>query len=164
MKNERVRRGLLRGQKTENSSNTQKRARILRVFGSPRPSKIQDFIAGTVVGALSSAIGVGGATYTMNYFAIRHNIELKDSTTVSNYMGLAVGAAGVLGFLLPSLMHHKTIDLGMPLVYVELILLTGWFGAQWGVVLQKYANVSSIKRLIYAMLIGTIGYPDYRVD
>jgi uncharacterized membrane protein YfcA len=25
-----------------------------------------------------------------------------------------------------------------------------------GVVLQKYANVSSIKRLIYAMLIGTI--------
>jgi uncharacterized membrane protein YfcA len=121
-----------------------------------RPSKIQDFIAGTVVGALSSAIGVGGATYTMNYFAIRHNIELKDSTTVSNYTGLAVGAAGVLGFLLPSLMHHKTIDLGMPLVYVGLILLTGWFGAQWGVVLQKYANVSSIKRLIYAMLIGTI--------
>jgi uncharacterized membrane protein YfcA len=99
---------------------------------STRPSKIQDFIAGTVVGALSSAIGVGGATYTMNYFAIRHNIELKDSTTVSNYTGLAVGAAGVLGFLLPSLMHHKTIDLGMPLVYVGLILLTGWFGAQWG--------------------------------
>ena len=121
-----------------------------------QPSNTQDFFAGTIVGMLSSAIGVGGATYTMNYFTIRHNVELKDSTTVSNYTGLAVGVAGVLGFLLPSWLRNQSIDLGMPLSYVGLILLTSWFGSQWGVALQRHANVQLIKRMIYCLLIGTI--------
>lgn len=118
--------------------------------------KVQDFFFGGLIGLLSSAIGIGGGTYTINYFAIRHNVDIKDGTTISNYTGFIVGVTGLIGFLLPQFVKGSAMDLGMPYPYIAVLLAAGYLGSKVGVTFQKLLDADLIKKVIYVVVLGSI--------
>lgn len=118
--------------------------------------KVQDFFFGGLIGLLSAAIGIGGGTYTINYFAIRHNVDIKDGTTISNYTGFLVGVTGLIGFLLPQFLKGAVTDLGIPYPYIAVLLVAGYLGAKLGVHLQKCLDADLVKKVIYVIVLGSI--------
>lgn len=57
----------------------------------------KDTSFGSLVGAMSTLIGVGGGTYTIFYF-LMHGRSIKDCTATSNFVGIFIGLMGLVGY------------------------------------------------------------------
>lgn len=118
-----------------------------------KPTPILDATVGAGVGTISALIGVGGASYTITYFNVRHDVDIKDGTTISNTTGILTGFAGLVGFVLPSLLQMQAPQLALGLVSIVLLLSFGMFGTKLGVGLQNRLSPKAVKYAIYALVI-----------
>ena len=60
-------------------------------------NRLKDAAVGSIVGGVSTLIGVGGGTYTIFYFLV-HGREIKDCTLTSNFVGIFIGLMGIVGY------------------------------------------------------------------
>lgn len=118
-----------------------------------KPTPILDATVGAGVGTISALIGVGGASYTITYFNVRHDVDIKDGTTISNTTGILTGFAGLLGFVLPSLLQLQLPHVALGIFSVALLLSFGMLGTKLGVRLQNKLSANAVKYAIYALVL-----------
>lgn len=74
----------------------------LNLMASPHrrlPGGVGMGIAGTVIGALSAVVGIGGGTLTVP-FLVWCNVALRNAVATSSATGLPIAVAGAVGFVL----------------------------------------------------------------
>lgn len=122
---------------------------------------VKDGAVGSVVGAMSALIGVGGGTYTIAYF-MTHGRAIKDCTLTSNFVGVFIGAMSLLGYYgyllfatVGGAAHPvKTIDT----VGKVVLVLAGILACPLGVKLQTKISGPTIKNAIVLFLAASSTY------
>jgi hypothetical protein len=71
--------------------------------------KIAEFLAGLVIGAIASLLGVGGSVMTVPLMR-RHGARMKNAVAMANPLSFPVAIVGTLTYVLAARHHH--IDLG----------------------------------------------------
>jgi uncharacterized membrane protein YfcA len=68
-----------------------------------------EFLAGLVIGAIASLLGVGGSVMTVPLMR-RHGARMKNAVAMANPLSFPVAIVGTLTYVLAARQHH--IDLG----------------------------------------------------
>lgn len=116
--------------------------------------RVKDAAVGSLVGGVSTLIGVGGGTYTIFYFLI-HGREIKDCTLTSNFVGIFIGLMGVVGYYgctLLSAAAPTTIGSSIDALGKLVLVLFGVFASPLGVRLQSRLPATAIKKLVVLVL------------
>ena len=72
--------------------------------GKPLPGPVELFGAGTVIGGLSSLIGIGGGSLTVPYLSLR-GVEIRKAVGTSAACGMPIAWGGAAGFVIMGLDH-----------------------------------------------------------
>ena len=121
-------------------------------------SRVKDTAVGSIVGGVSTLIGVGGGTYTIFYFLV-HGRQIKDCTLTSNFVGIFIGLMGIVGY------YGCTMAGGSPgtqhaIDALGKLTLIG-FGvaaSPLGVRLQSRLPAAAIKKLVVLVLALSSSY------
>ena len=129
----------------------------------PRPSRTLPggagmFVAGNVIGSISSIIGIGGGTMTVP-FLTWCNITIQKAVATSSACGLPIAIAGTIGFIITG--HDELLLPEHALGYVYLpaliaILATSIFTAPLGARLAHYLPATTLKR-VFAVVLFVLG-------
>lgn len=122
---------------------------------------VRDAAVGSVVGGLSTLIGVGGGTYTIAY-GLLNGRAIKDCTVTANYVGIFIGLMSLVGYYgyteLASLhsggIDHNLIDGTGKAILIAAGVLFG----QAGVRLQALLPAAAIKQTIVWLLATSAMY------
>jgi uncharacterized membrane protein YfcA len=114
--------------------------------------RFKDTAVGSVVGGVSTLIGVGGGTYTMFYFLL-HGRQIKDCTLTSNFVGIFIGLMSVVGYYTAtngaaSPGAPGTIDIWGKVILV----IAGIAVSPLGVRLQSRLPAAAIKKMVVLVL------------
>jgi uncharacterized membrane protein YfcA len=124
-------------------------------------AKLKDSTVGSIVGGMSTLIGVGGGTYTIFYFMI-HGTEIKDCTLTANFVGIFIGLMSLIGyygyFFVTSVNHVGTSAGFIDLTGKVILIACGVLAAPVGVKLQRIAPSTLIKKLVVYILASSSGY------
>ena len=124
-------------------------------------SKWKDSTVGSIVGGMSTLIGVGGGTYTIFYFMI-HGREIKDCTLTANFVGIFIGLMSLIGYYgyvaVASVQNVATSSDIIDGTGKAILIISGVIAAPIGVKLQKMAPAAVIKKLIVSILIASSSY------
>jgi uncharacterized membrane protein YfcA len=124
-------------------------------------AKWKDSTVGSIVGGVSTLIGVSGGTYTIFYFMI-HGTEIKDCTMTANFVGIFIGfmsLIGYYGYFVVASASNVAISAGFMDLTGKLILMTcGILAAPVGVKLQRIAPSAHIKKLVVYVLATSSSY------
>ena len=71
--------------------------------------RVTEFLAGLVIGAIASLLGVGGSVMTVPLMR-RHGARMKNAVAMANPLSFPVAIIGTLTYVLAARQHH--IDLG----------------------------------------------------
>jgi len=116
--------------------------------------RLKDAAVGSIVGGVSTLIGVGGGTYTIFYFLI-HGRQIKDCTLTSNFVGIFIGLMGVVGY------YGCTLLSAGPPTYAEhgidalgkmVLVMSGVVASPLGVRLQSWLPAAAIKKMVVLVL------------
>lgn len=75
---------------------------LLNIQPSPHrqlPGLLAQSLASTVIGSLSTLVGIGGGTLTTPYL-VWHNVSIRLAIATSSAVSLPIAAAGTLGFMI----------------------------------------------------------------
>lgn len=119
---------------------------------------LKDAAVGSLVGGVSTLIGVGGGTYTMFYFLV-HGRQIKDCTLTANFVGIFIGLMGVIGY------YGSTAASGVSATSHAIdamgqLLLVGCGAAAspLGVRLQAHVPAAAIKKMVVLILAVSSSY------
>jgi len=109
---------------------------------------------GALVGACSTAIGIGGGAYTTAYMLYGPRRGLRDAIAAGNVTGLAVGALSVFGFLM-SLAIVGADGAVSPISGWGMALLVtgGVIFSALGVKLSRKLPVAALKKILVGLLV-----------
>jgi uncharacterized membrane protein YfcA len=119
---------------------------------------LKDTAVGSLVGGVSTLIGVGGGTYTMFYFLV-HGRQIKDCTLTANFVGIFIGLMGVVGYYGttatsgPSTTGHAIDTIGQ-----LLLIACGAVASPLGVRLQSHVPSAAIKKMVALVLALSSSY------
>lgn len=68
--------------------------------GVPETGSHPDFIAGTVIGCLSSLMGIGGATVSVPYMTLMRGASMHQAVGTAATLGLVIAVPAAIGFML----------------------------------------------------------------
>lgn len=111
--------------------------------------------AGSLIGGLSSMVGIGGGTLTTPYL-IWHNINTRQAIATSAACSLPVALTGSLGYLLGGLNAQDLPDFATGYLYWPAffgIVITSYFTAPVGARLAHKLPVKTLKRFFGVLLI-----------
>ncbi len=123
-------------------------------------NRLKDAAVGSVVGAVSTLIGVGGGTYTIFYFLI-HGREIKDCTLTSNFVGIFIGLMGILGYYGYALLSANGSPAGshgISTLEQAVLISFGVIASPLGVRLQSQLPASAIKKIVVVVLACSASY------
>lgn len=124
------------------------------VLGLKRHGVRLDYVAGTMIGGLSSLLGIGGGTMTVPYL-LGQKLEMKNAVAVSSACGLPIALTGALSYVF--LGWKKA---GLPQESVGYIYLPAFIGiiflsvltAPYGAKLAHRLPAQKLKRYFSIML------------
>jgi uncharacterized protein len=123
--------------------------------------KLKDTIVGSIVGGVSTLIGVGGGTYTIFYFLTRGR-DIKDCTLIANFVGIFIGAMSIAGYYgcvaFASPNHIATSHSIIDAVGKAILIIFGIAACPLGVKLQKRLPAGMIKKTIVLTLAASSCY------
>lgn len=130
---------------------------IARIHANP----VRDAAVGSVVGGLSTLIGVGGGTYTIAY-GLLNGRGIKDCTVTANYVGIFIGLMSLVGYYgyteLASL-HSAVVDRNLiDGTGKAILIVAGVVFGQVGVRLQALLPAATIKQTIVWILVASSMY------
>ena len=124
-------------------------------------SKWKDSTAGSIVGGISTLIGIGGGTYTIFYFMI-HGREIKDCTLTANFVGIFIGLMSLIGYYgyvaaasAQNVANSSGIIDGTG---KAMLIISGVVAAPIGLKLQEVAPAELINKLIVFILVASSSY------
>jgi uncharacterized membrane protein YfcA len=123
-------------------------------------TRLKDATVGSIVGGVSTLIGVGGGTYTIFYFLV-HGRDIKDCTLTSNFVGIFIGLMGIVGYYGGTLMLEGGSGAGAHGVStLEKVVLIGFgvIASPLGVRLQSRLPASAIKKIVVIVLACSASY------
>ena len=123
-------------------------------------TRLKDATVGSIVGGVSTLIGVGGGTYTIFYFLV-HGRDIKDCTLTSNFVGIFIGLMGIIGYYGGTLMSAGGSVAGTHEVgALEKMVLIGFgvIASPLGVRLQSRLPSSAIKKIVVIILACSASY------
>jgi|TARA_R110002096_G_scaffold246654_3_gene438888 uncharacterized protein len=119
------------------------------------PSTVPLAIAGSVLGLLSTLVGIGGGTLTVPYMSW-HNVPIKKAIALGSACGLPIAVFGALSFIVIGL-HATTLPAGN-IGYINIpvflgISSTSLFSATLGVHLAHSLPTATLKKVFSLILI-----------
>jgi uncharacterized membrane protein YfcA len=123
-------------------------------------SRLKDVAVGSVVGGISTLIGVGGGTYTIFYF-LAHGRQIKDCTLTSNFVGIFIGLMGIIGYYGITLLSAGGLLAGRDVIDApgKLVLIAfGVITSPLGVRLQTRLPAATIKKMVVLALASSSSY------
>lgn len=126
----------------------------------PKPSRqlpgfVSNTAAGTVIGSLSSVIGIGGGTLTTPY-QVWNNITMHQAIATSAAVSLPVALAGSIGYILAGMQATDLPAYTTGYIYWPAffgIILTSVFTAPIGTTLAHKLPIKTLKRAFGLFLI-----------
>ncbi|MGZ8163690.1 MAG: sulfite exporter TauE/SafE family protein [Methylococcaceae bacterium] len=137
---------------------------IKPISGARQQSKALDYTAATIIGFLSSIVGIGGGTLTVPYL-VHGQMNMLNAVAVASACGLPIAVAGTVSYALLgwNAVHLPEWSLGY--VYLPAFLgigLSSIFTAPLGAKLAHIIPAQKLKRffslLLFAMAAKLIGY------
>ena len=113
------------------------------------------FAAGSVIGGVSSLVGIGGGTLSVP-FMTWCNVKLHQAIGTSAAIGFPIAAAGALGFLLNGLMAQGLPQYSWGFVYLPALaglVLASVLTAPFGAKLAHRLPVAKLKKIFAALLL-----------
>jgi uncharacterized membrane protein YfcA len=111
--------------------------------------------AGSVIGAISALVSIGGGSLTVPYLAWQ-NINIKKAIGTSAAIGLPISIAGTLGYIVNGWGVDSGLNHSYGFVYLPAVLLisvTSFFTAPLGASVAHKMNVNSLKKAFAVLLI-----------
>jgi uncharacterized membrane protein YfcA len=113
------------------------------------------FVAGSLIGTVSTLVGVGGGAINIPYMAC-HNIKMQQAIATSAALGLPVAIAGTIGFMWTgwdaiNLPEYTTGYIYWPAFLG--IVVTSYFTAPIGAKLTHKLPVKNLKKIFAVLLI-----------
>lgn len=122
------------------------------------PSALPLGIAGTVLGLLSTLIGIGGGTLTVPYM-ILHNVPMKKAIAFGSAFGLPIALFGALSFIIIGSQASTLPEGNIGYINIPAFLgisLTSLFSATLGVHLSHTIPTTTLKK-IFAVILFVVG-------
>lgn len=122
------------------------------------PGKPKQIFAGTIIGNVSSILGIGGGTLNTPYM-IFHNVPTTKAIATSTVCSLPIAFAGSIGFLLGGLTASGLPNFTSGFIYWPAffgIVITSIFIAPMGAKLTHKLPVIHLKKL-FALLLMALG-------
>jgi len=119
------------------------------------PGYVGNSVAGTVIGSISSLVGVGGGTLTTPYL-LWNNISMHQAIATSTAVSLPVAIAGTIGFFIAGLDAEHLPPYASGYIYWPAffgIVLASYFTAPIGARLAHKLPVKTLKRGFAVFLI-----------
>lgn len=118
------------------------------------PGKVRLALSGTIIGTISSLVGIGGGSITVPYLSF-WNTSMARSVGTSSAIGLPLSIAGTIGFIISG--YHAPNLPPYSLGYIFLpaflsIILVSTFTAQIGVKLAQKLSSKVISRIFATFL------------
>jgi uncharacterized membrane protein YfcA len=123
-------------------------------------NRLKDTVVGSIVGGVSTLIGVGGGTYTIFYFLV-HGREIKDCTLTSNFVGIFIGLMGIVGYYGCTLLSPGSSlagGHGMSTLGKVVLIGFGVVASPLGVRLQCRLPAAAIKKIVVIVLACSSSY------
>lgn len=119
------------------------------------PGAIGKTTASTIIGGISSLVGVGGGALNTPYM-VWHNISMQQAIATSAALSLPVALAATIGFIWSGLHQTNLPDYTTGYIYWPAflgIVLTSYFTAPYGAKLTHQLPVKKLKRIFGILLI-----------
>ncbi|MDX1351578.1 MAG: sulfite exporter TauE/SafE family protein [Thiomicrorhabdus sp.] len=119
------------------------------------PGLVGNTFAGSIIGSLSSLVGVGGGTLTTPYL-VWNNISIHQAIATSTAVSLPVAIAGTVGYFIAGLDAENLPALATGYIYWPAffgIVLASYFTAPIGAKWAHQLPVKLLKRLFGILLI-----------
>lgn len=116
------------------------------------PSKPKSIFTGTIIGFLSSILGIGGGTFSVPYFRAS-GLKLTTAIGTSAACGVPIAVFGTIGYIIAGISVSALPDLSLGYIYLPALLgvsVTSVFAAKYGADLAHYLSQSTLKRLMAA--------------
>ena len=114
------------------------------------PNKSKSIFAGSIIGFLSSMLGIGGGTFSVPYFRAS-GLKLTSSIGTSAACGIPIAIFGTLGYIVAGIAVSELPNLSLGFVYLPALLgvsMTSVFAAKYGAELAHYFSQLVLKRLM----------------
>lgn len=122
------------------------------------PGKIGILTMGTVIGVISSLVGIGGGSLSVP-FLIYCNFNARYAIGTSSAIGLPIAVAGTIGFIVAGLSAENLPELSLGYIYLPALLgiaVASMLTAPIGAHLAHRLPVSMLKKL-FALLLYIVG-------
>lgn len=119
------------------------------------PSTANLFGAGTIIGAISAMMSVGGGAFTVPYLTA-HNIDIKKAIGTSAAIGFPIALSGTIGFMINGWSETALDSWQMGYVYLPAVLfvsIMGAFTAPLGVRVAHSLPTDILKKLFALLLV-----------
>ena len=114
------------------------------------PSKSQSIFAGSVIGFLSSILGIGGGTFSVPYFR-SSGLSLTSAIGTSAACGVPIAIFGTLGYIIAGINVDILPNMSFGYIYLPALIgvsATSIFFAKYGADLAHYLSQVVLKRLM----------------
>lgn len=131
---------------------------LLNIQPSPHrtlPGVVGQSSAGTLIGCLSTLVGIGGGTLTTPYL-VWHNVSIRHAIATSSAVSLPIAAAGTLGFLISGWQVTELPDYTTGYIYWPAFIgisLASFFTAPIGAAMTHRLPVETLQRVFGILLI-----------
>ncbi|WP_435237778.1 sulfite exporter TauE/SafE family protein [Psychromonas sp. PT13] len=127
----------------------------------PKPSRTLiaasgQFGAGSIIGAISALVSIGGGSLTVPYL-IWQNVDIKKAIGTSAAVGFPIAVSGTLGYIVNGWSHTDMSQFTFGYIYLPAFLIIAccsYFTAPLGVKLTHVLPINITKRIFAFLLIA----------
>ena len=115
-------------------------------------TKPKSIFAGSVIGFLSSILGIGGGTFSVPYFKAS-GLNLTSAIGTSAACGVPIAIFGTLGYIIAGINKDILPTMSLGYIYLPALLgvsITSIFSAKYGADIAHYLSQSVLRKLMAA--------------
>jgi len=114
------------------------------------PNRPKSIFAGSIIGFLSSILGIGGGTFSVPFFRAS-GLKLTSSIGTSAACGVPIAIFGTIGYILAGINIAELPYLSLGYVYLPALFgvsITSMFAAKYGAELAHYLSQKTLRILM----------------